>query len=125
VEFASLRYYYYTVGNGNLLDLAFSNLNDLGITQVDPGLIKPDNYHPHLLINLDLPSTACTHNYGYFYRKFSSGNYVRLYNILSTFDWSSVYGASSVDFAVACLNAAVQDAMEQSIPSGIINSNLK
>jgi hypothetical protein len=36
-----------------------------------------------------------------------------------------MYGASSVDSAVTCLNAAVIDAMEQSIPSGIINSNLK
>jgi hypothetical protein len=37
-----------TVGNGNLLELAFSNLSDFGITQVDPRLIKPDNYHPPL-----------------------------------------------------------------------------
>jgi hypothetical protein len=114
-----------TLGNGNLFDLAFSNLSDLGIIQVDPGLIKPDNYHPPLLINLNLPSIACTYNYRYFYRKFSSGNYVWLYNILSTFECSSVYGASFVDSAVACLNAAVQDAIEQSMPSSIINSNLK
>jgi hypothetical protein len=32
------------VGSSNLFDLIFSNLSDLRITPVDPGLIKPD-YH--------------------------------------------------------------------------------
>jgi hypothetical protein len=41
-----------------------------------------------------------------------------LYNILSTYDWSSVYETTSVDTAVANLNAAVHGAMEQAIPRG-------
>jgi hypothetical protein len=36
-----------------------------------------------------------------------------------------VYGTTSVDTAVACLNAAVQNAMEHAIPRGIINANSK
>jgi hypothetical protein len=64
-------------------------------------------------------------NYVYSYRKFSSGDYALLYNILSTFDWSCVYGTTSVDSAVACLNAAVQDAMEHAIPRGVTNANSK
>jgi hypothetical protein len=48
-----------------------------------------------------------------------------LYKNLSTFDWSCVYGTTPVDSAVACLNAAVEDAMEQAIPRGVINSNSK
>jgi hypothetical protein len=36
-----------------------------------------------------------------------------------------VYGTTTVDSAVACLNAAVQDAMEHAIPRGIINSYSK
>jgi hypothetical protein len=35
-----------TIGSSNLLDLNFSNLSDLGITPIDPELIKPDSYHP-------------------------------------------------------------------------------
>jgi hypothetical protein len=37
----------YTVGSGNVLDLILSNFSDLCtcITPVDPGLVKPDNYH--------------------------------------------------------------------------------
>jgi hypothetical protein len=59
------------------------------------------------------------------YRKFSSGDYALLYHILSTTDWSCVYGTSSVDSAVVCLNAVVQDALERAIPRGVLNSHLK
>jgi hypothetical protein len=50
------------------------------------------------------------------YRNFAAGNYTVLYNILSACDWSSAYETSSVDVAVASLNAAVRGAMEQAIP---------
>jgi hypothetical protein len=106
-----------TVGSSNLFDLIFSNLSDLRITPVDPELINPDSYHPPMIINIYLPFTTCILNYVYSYRKFLSGDYALLYNILSTFDWSCEYGTTSVDSAVACLNAAVQDAMEHAIPS--------
>jgi hypothetical protein len=112
------------VGSSNLLDLIFSNLSDLRITPVDPGRIKPDNYHPPLITNIYLPFTTCIQNYVYSYRKFSSEDYALFYNIL-TFDWSCVYGTTSVDSAVACLNAAVQDAMEHAIPRGVTNANSK
>jgi L-aminopeptidase/D-esterase-like protein len=54
-----------------------------------------------------------------------SGDYALLYNILSTFECSGVYGTASVDSAVDCLNAAAQDAMEHAIPRGVINANSK
>ncbi|PNF20040.1 hypothetical protein B7P43_G05817 [Cryptotermes secundus] len=113
------------VSGSNLLDLIFSNLSDISITPVDSGLIKPDNYHPPLIINICLSLATCIQNYKYSYRKFSSGDYALLYNNLSTYDWSCVYGTTSVDSAVAGLNAAVQDAMEHAIPRGIINTRMK
>jgi hypothetical protein len=73
-----------TVGSSNLLDFIFSNLSDLRITSVDHGLIKPDNYHPPLITNIYLPFTTCIQNYLCSYRKFFSGDYALLYNILST-----------------------------------------
>jgi hypothetical protein len=114
-----------TAGSSNLLDLIFSNLSGFSADPVDPGLIKPDNYHPRLIINICLPIATSVQNYAYSYRKFSSGDYALLYTTLSTSDWSSVYDTTSVDSAVTCLNAAVQDAIEQVIPRGIINSNSK
>jgi hypothetical protein len=109
------------VGSSNLLDLIFSNLNDLDITLVDPGLIKPDNYHPPMIINICLPFGTCIQNVVYSFCKFSSGDYALLYDTLSNFDWSGVYGTTSV----APLNAAVQEAMDQAIPRGTIISNSK
>jgi hypothetical protein len=109
----------------NLLDLIFSNLSDLDITPVDPGIIKPDNYHPLLVINVSLPLSNCSQSVVSSYRKFSSGNYALLYHILSTTDWSCAYGTSSVDTAVTCLNAGVQDALECAISRGVINTHLK
>jgi hypothetical protein len=114
-----------SAGSSNLLDLILSNLSDLSVAPVDPGLIKPDNYHPHLITNICLPIATCVQNYVYSYRKFSSGDYALLYNTLSTYDWSCVYDTTYVDSAVTCLNAAVEDATEQAIPCGILNSNSK
>jgi hypothetical protein len=37
---------------------------------------------------------------------------------------SCVYGTFSVDSAVACLNAVVQDALERAIPRGVRNPHL-
>jgi hypothetical protein len=53
------------VGSSNLLDLIFSNLNDLCIIPVDSVLIKADNYHPPLIINIYLPFAICIQNYVY------------------------------------------------------------
>jgi hypothetical protein len=115
-------------GSCNLLDLIFSNLSDLGITPVDPGLIKPNNYHPPPLwlsiFICPLPLVFRITNI-YSYRKFSSPDYALLYNDLSTFDWSCVYDTTNVDSAVAYLNATVQDTMEHAIPRDIISSNSK
>jgi hypothetical protein len=42
---------------------------------------------------------------------------------LSSYDRSFVYNSTSVDDAVASLNAIVQDAMEQTIPRGFITKS--
>jgi hypothetical protein len=78
-------------------------------------------------MNIYLPFVTYLYiqNYVCPYRKFSSGDYALLYNIISNFDWSCVYGTTSVDSAVACLNAAVQDAMEHANPRGVMKANSK
>jgi hypothetical protein len=49
-----------TVGSSNPLDLFFSNLSDIDITPVDPGLTKSDKYHPPLIINISLSPATCS-----------------------------------------------------------------
>jgi hypothetical protein len=81
-------------------------------------LVTPDKYHPPLNTDVLLPNVNNTLNYEFSYQIFAAGNYILLYNILSAYDWPSMCETSSVDVAVASLNAAVRGAMEQAIPRG-------
>jgi hypothetical protein len=71
-----------------------------------------------LSIDVFLPHINNNLNSEFSYRNFAAGNYTLLYNILSACDWSGVYETSSVDVAVASLNAAVRGAIQQAIPRG-------
>jgi peptidoglycan biosynthesis protein MviN/MurJ (putative lipid II flippase) len=73
-----------------------------------------------IIINIYLLFATKIENYVYSYRKFSSGDYTLLYNILSAYDWSCVR-VYLADSAVASLSAALQHAMEQAAFHGIIN----
>jgi hypothetical protein len=99
-------------------DLVFGNFSDLKLVPVDSGLVTPDTYHPPFSIDVLLPHVDNNLNSEIRYLIYATGNYTLLYNILSTHGWSSVYETTSVDTAVASLNAAVHGAMEQAIPRG-------
>jgi hypothetical protein len=111
------------VGSNSLIDLVFTNISELHINFIDSGIIKPDAYHPPFVIDASLPFDASTRNYEYSYHKFASGDYTLLYNILSTYDWSFMYGIASVDDAVTSLNAVFLNAMDQAIPRGFIRKS--
>jgi hypothetical protein len=103
----------------NMLGLVFANFTDLKLVPVDSGLVTPDTYHPPFSIDVLLPYVNNNNLKSEIsYRIYSAGNYTLLYNILTTYDWSSVYETTSVDTAVANLNAAVRGAMEHAIPRG-------
>jgi hypothetical protein len=97
-----------------MLDLVFANFTDPKSVPADSGLVTLDIYHPPLSIDVFLPHINNNLNCEFSYRIFAAGNYTLLYNVLSTYDWSSVYETISVDVAVASLSAA----MEQAIPRG-------
>jgi hypothetical protein len=101
-----------------VLDLVFANLSDLKLVPADSGLVTPDTYHPPFSIDVLLPHVNNNLNFYISCLIYSAGNYTLLYNLLSTYDWSSVYETTSVDTTVASLNAAVRGAMEQAIPRG-------
>jgi hypothetical protein len=73
-----------------------------------------------MVIGITLPLVSRTQVCEFSYRKYTSGNYAILYNILSNYAWSCVYGASSVNSAVTSLSVAVQDAMDQAVPCGYV-----
>jgi hypothetical protein len=111
------------VGSSSLLDLAFTNFSELNINFIDSGIIKPDAYHPPFVIDVFFPFEASTRNFEYSYRKFASGDYTLLYNILSIYDWSFMYSITSVDDAVTSLNAVVLNAMDEAISRGFIRKS--
>jgi hypothetical protein len=109
--------------SSNILDLVFSNITDLHITFPDTSMVKPDVYHPPLLIELPFIVKTCFKTNELSYFKYACGDYTLLYNILSSYDWSSVYSKSSVDAAVASLNSAVHEAIDRSIPLGFVKGS--
>jgi hypothetical protein len=81
----------------NMLDLVSANFSDLKSVPADFGLVTPDIYHPPLSIDVSLPHINTNLNCEFSYRIFAAGNYTLLYNILSKYDWSSMYETTSVD----------------------------
>jgi hypothetical protein len=66
--------------------LVFTNFSDIRITSADSGIVKTDAYHPHLVIDILLPTVTTARSYEYSYFKFAYRDYTLLYNILSTHD---------------------------------------
>jgi hypothetical protein len=106
------------VDSVNMFDLVITNFTNLKLVPVDSGLVTPDTHHPPFSIDVLLPHVNNNLNSEISYRIYSADACTLLYNILSTYDWSSVYETTSVDTAVANLNDAVRGAMEQAIPHG-------
>jgi hypothetical protein len=101
-----------------MLDLDFANFTDLKSVPADSGLVTPDTYHFPLSTDVFLPYLNNNLNCDFSYRIVEPGNYTLLCNILFTYDWSSMHETTSVDVAVASLNAAVSGATEYPIPHG-------
>jgi hypothetical protein len=78
-------------------------------TFTDSGIVKPDAYHSPLVTNILLPSETSTRNCEYSYSKFAPGDYTLLYDTLWTCYWSCLYNITSVDDAVANLNAVQEE----------------
>jgi hypothetical protein len=113
--------YNYSRNNGNLLDLIFSNVTDFSINYDVHCLVHPDVYHPPFVTELKLPTRTSNMLSSISFRKYYSGDYLTLYNTLSTYDWSSVYNETSVDAAVDRLTVPVTHAIAMSVPTGYTN----
>jgi hypothetical protein len=94
----------------------------LYITLIHYGNVMPETYYSPLVINLVTLCKWCS-NYEYSYRKYPSEDYTLLYNITSSYGWPCMYVTTSVDVAVACLNAVVQDAWNRQFP--VISSQVE
>jgi hypothetical protein len=81
-------------------------------------LVHPDVYHPLFVTELKVPSRRSNLLSNISFRRHSSGDYLMLYNTVSTYVWSSVYNETPVDAAVDRLIVAVTHAIAASVPTG-------
>jgi hypothetical protein len=102
-----------TVPNGSLLDLVFTNMNDLSVSISDFSMVSLDKYHPPLLLDFQLMLAysyllSMPHLYG-------QGDYLLLYNTLLDSDWSCVHNENSLNSAILNLTAIVFEAINHAI----------
>lgn len=104
---------------GNMLDLCFTNIDCVDVTEGTSGFVPADGYHPPLEISVPVSegmrrySRRCPrvnrHN-------FSAGDYVSLYDHFANYDWSSIIPCSDVDQQVRDFTRIVREGMDQFIP---------
>ncbi|KAF0683004.1 Reverse transcriptase domain-containing protein, partial [Aphis craccivora] len=107
--------------HGSLLDLVFSNVDSLSVTESLDSLVPPDPYHPPLsnnfYNNIHVPGLNSTHSFF----DFDNADYINIYNFISNFDWPSTLSALSVDSAFNTL----YDAFHQSVLRFVPKRNFK
>lgn len=106
---------------GAILDLCFSDIDNVSVIESGFPLVPSDKYHPALevAITLNVPASriptaglTCLgkrHN-------FAAGDYVGLYNHFSNFDWSPILQSSDVNYQVLQFTRALQEGMDNYIP---------
>jgi hypothetical protein len=99
------------------LDLVFTNFDRVGTFFADEGVVKPDAYHPPIVIEIPLDLHIST-SYARSYRKYASGDYSLLFRLLFNYDWSCVYSNNTVEAAVDSFTNVILQAMDLANPPG-------
>lgn len=97
--------------HGSLLDLVFSNVDSLSVTESLDSLVPPDLYHPPLSINFYNNILVPGLNRSHTFFDFDNADYINIYNFISNFDWPSTLSTLSLDSAFNTL----YDAFHQSV----------
>ncbi|KAL4082597.1 hypothetical protein QTP88_029788 [Uroleucon formosanum] len=102
--------------HGPLLDLVFSNVDSLSVTESLDSLVPPDPYHPPLSINfynnIHVPGLNSTHSFF----DFDNADYINIHNFISNFDWPSTLSALSVDSAFNTFYDAFHQSVLRFVP---------
>lgn len=104
---------------GSLLDLCFSNIENLSVNISPTRLVIPDNYHPPLSIVLPIqsdvqkakPRVSKCPSYN-----FAAGGYISFYQYLSNFDWSVIVASNDPNYQASKLTKVLQEDMRRYIP---------
>ncbi|KAL4154603.1 hypothetical protein QTP88_000461 [Uroleucon formosanum] len=102
--------------HGSLLDLVFSNVDSLSVTESLDSLVPPDPYHTPLSINfynnIHVPGLNSTHSFF----DFDNADYINIHNFISNFDWPSTLSALSVDSAFNTFYDAFHQSVLRFVP---------
>ena len=103
---------------GKTLDLVLSNKNEIEVERNELPLVKEDDYHPALTLNISLTGKL-THNnkestsLGYNYRK---ADYYLLYSELSRTNWKELNEYNNVDEMVDTFYNIIYEVFNKCIP---------
>jgi hypothetical protein len=100
------------------LDLVFTNFDRVGTFFGDIGVVKPDAYHPPIVIEIPLDLHNSTSYHAHSYRKYASGDYSLLFSFLFNYDWPCVYSNNTVEAAVDNFTNVILGAMDLAVPQG-------
>jgi len=78
-------------------------------------MVRADILRRPVVIDIDLMFYKSSYSFGHVYHKYADGDYNTLYNELN-YKWSQAYDNTSVYAAVDSMNAALLDAVDQSVP---------
>jgi hypothetical protein len=101
--------------NGNVLDLCFSNCDNLELSSCNP-LSKLDPSHPPLLVECDIICDNVDDNPVLYYYDFKAASHCDISNYLSGINWVDILSNVDVDTAVDIFYEHIYKACEYFVP---------
>lgn len=104
-----------------ILDLVFSNLNFIDITEAIESLLKPDEYHP--ASHLSIPISSQIRSQGLFVifsYNFNCCDYTSLKAELNTVDWNAEFSGLNIDDCIQFFYSVVYGLIDKYTPKRII-----
>lgn len=102
--------------HNSLLDLVFSNLRFISVSQTLDTALPPDSYHPplSLSINISIP-TSYIATYKSFYN-FNKANYQQITNFLNSYHWKRTFLSYTLDDCMTVFLDALHNSIVSFVP---------
>jgi hypothetical protein len=105
------------------LDLVFTNFDRVCTFFTDAGVVKPNAFHPPIVIEIPLDLHNSMSYHAHSYHKYASGDYSLLFSFLFNYDWSCVYSNNTVDAAVDSFTDVILQDMDLAVPQGFFRKS--
>lgn len=104
---------------GNILDLVFSNLTSLAVTEADQPLSKLDNYHPALIVTIHFEIRQPLRESIKLFRNFNAADYSKINRLLRDTDWNTTinFNSGNVGTVVKIFYDTLLNIISEHVPS--------